>query len=96
MNFNWSMRKNQDIRHRRNCVFLIHVYLVFVTKYRRDVFTKTIQDESCLIFTDVCADFESELFEFDGEDDYVHLLVNSRQRRLFLNSSIDSRAYLVG
>jgi putative transposase len=24
----------------------------------------------------VCTDFESELVEFDGEDDHVHLLVN--------------------
>jgi putative transposase len=24
----------------------------------------------------VCADFEAELVEFDGEDDHVHLLVN--------------------
>ena len=24
----------------------------------------------------MCKDFESELVEFDGEDDYVHLLVN--------------------
>ena len=28
------------------------------------------------IFASVCADFEAELVEFDGEDDHVHLLVN--------------------
>lgn len=28
------------------------------------------------IFEKVCADFEAELVEFDGEDDHVHLLVN--------------------
>ena len=28
------------------------------------------------IFAQVCKDFEAELVEFDGEDDYVHLLVN--------------------
>lgn len=28
------------------------------------------------IFESVCRDFEAELVEFDGEDDYVHLLVN--------------------
>ena len=42
----------------------MHVHLVFVTKYRREVFTKT------------CVDLEAELIEFDGEDDHVHLLVN--------------------
>ena len=28
------------------------------------------------ILASVCADFEAELVEFDGEDDHVHLLVN--------------------
>jgi len=70
------MEKNNDIRHGRHCVFLIHVHLVFVTKYRRDVFTKEILDDLKIIFTDVCKDFEAELIEFDGEDDHVHLLVN--------------------
>jgi putative transposase len=54
----------------------MHVHLVFVTKYRRDVFTKTILDELKIIFADVCKDFEAELVEFDGEHDHVHLLVN--------------------
>lgn len=54
----------------------MHIHLVFVTKYRRGVFTKEILDELSPIFSSVCADFESELVEFDGEEDHVHLLVN--------------------
>ena len=70
------MQKNNDIRRGRHCVFNMHVHLVFVTKYRRDVFTKAILDELSLLFTKTCVDLESELVEFDGEDDHVHLLVN--------------------
>jgi len=70
------MRKTNDIRRGRHCVFMMHVHLVFVTKYRREVFTKSILEELRLLFTRVCADFESHLVEFDGEDDHVHLLVN--------------------
>lgn len=69
------MKKETEIRHGRYCVFNIHVHLVFVTKYRRDVFTKTILDDLKLIFESVCNDFEAKLVEFDGEDDHVHLLV---------------------
>ena len=54
----------------------MHVHLVFVTKYRRDVFTKEILDDLRTIFARVCANFEAELAQFDGEDDHVHLLVN--------------------
>ncbi len=57
-------------------MFLIHVHLVFVTKYRRGVFTSAILDDLHRIFQGVCKDFEAELVEFDGEDDHVHLLVN--------------------
>ena len=55
---------------------MMHVHLVFVTKYRRGVFTKEILDDLKTIFAKVCTDFEAELVEFDGEDDHVHLLVN--------------------
>jgi len=54
----------------------MHVHLVFVTKYRRDVFTKEILNDLKPIFSSVCKDFESELIECDGEDDHVHLLIN--------------------
>lgn len=55
---------------------MMHVHLVFVTKYRRGVFTKEILDDMRPMFASVCADFAAELVEFDGEDDHVHLLVN--------------------
>ena len=49
---------------------------MFVTKYRRDVFTTAML--SCLksIFHSVCNNFKVQLVEFDGENDHVHLLVN--------------------
>jgi putative transposase len=55
---------------------MMHVHLVFVTKYRRGVFTKEILDDMRSIFSSVCTDFKATLVEFDGEDDHVHLLVN--------------------
>jgi putative transposase len=70
------MIKNNDIRQGRHCVFMMHVHLVFVTKYRNKVFTKKILNDLRSIFSNVCTDFAAELVEFDGEDDHVHLLVN--------------------
>ena len=70
------MSNDNDIRHGRHCVFLVHVHLVFVTKYRHEVFTKEIIDDLRPMFASVCKDFEAELMEFDGEGDHVHLLVN--------------------
>jgi putative transposase len=70
------MGNSNDIRHGRHCVFQMHVHLVFVTKYRRGVFTKEVLVDLRDIFAGVCKDFEAELVEFDGEEDHVHLLVN--------------------
>ena len=70
------MKKNNNIRHGRHCVFLMHTHLLFVTKYRREVFTKEILNDLRIIFATVCRDFEAELIEFNGEDDHVHLLIN--------------------
>lgn len=53
----------------------MHVHLVFVTKYRREVFDGDAINRLRTIFAKVCADFESQLIEMDGEDDHVHLLV---------------------
>ena len=64
-----------EIRAGRHCVSNLHVHLVFVTKYRRHVFTKKILGRMQEIFAEVCHDFEANLTEFDGEDDLVHLLV---------------------
>ena len=74
--YHWSMEKSIDLRRGRTCVFLMHVHLVFVTKYRRQVFTKTILQDLQEVFSDVCSDFGAELVECDGENDHVHLLVN--------------------
>ncbi|MCY0876509.1 MAG: IS200/IS605 family transposase [Firmicutes bacterium] len=70
------MKQSIDIRTGRHCVFNLHVHLVFITKYRRNVFTNAILEDMHSIFEAVCKDFEAELIEFDGEDDHVHLLVH--------------------
>ena len=70
------MKKSTELRHGRTCVFAMHVHLVFVTKYRRKVFTQEVMRELKLIFASVCRDFEAALTEFDGEQDHVHLLIN--------------------
>lgn len=53
----------------------MHVHLVFVTKYRRRIFSKGTLKRLSEIFSSVCDDFESTLEEFEGERDHVHLLV---------------------
>jgi putative transposase len=69
------MDGKHGFRTGRHVVFNLHAHLVFITKYRRGVITQRVRAELEQSFRKVCEDFESELLEFDGGDDHVHLLV---------------------
>lgn len=70
------MTKETNIRRGRHCVFLMHVHLVFVAKYRRNIFDRDAIEKLHSYFASVCDDFDVELVEMDGEVDHVHLLIN--------------------
>lgn len=70
------MNASTHIRSGRHCVFNMHVHLVFVTKYRNACFSKEHLTFMKKVFESVCIDFEAKLMEFDGEKDYVHLLIH--------------------
>jgi REP-associated tyrosine transposase len=57
-------------------VSLLHAHLVFVTKFRRPVFTDAMLTFCEHTMRAVCADLDVELVEFNGEADHVHLLVH--------------------
>jgi len=70
------MTTENEIRTGRHCVFAIHAHLVFVTKYRKRVFTSESLDVLKDVMQKVCDDFSVELAAFEGEDNHVHLLIN--------------------
>lgn len=70
------MNKTTHIRTGRHVVFSLHAHLVFVTKYRRNVFNKNMLIFLKQTFNDICQNFEAELIEFEGEQDHVHLLIH--------------------
>jgi putative transposase len=69
------MKEIRSFNSSRSAVFLLYSHLVFVTKYRRSVFSRDHLVEMEAIFTSVCKELGAFLEEFDGEEDHVHLLV---------------------
>ena len=65
-----------ELRKGRHVVYYMHCHLVFLPKYRKNVFDEKSLESLHKIFRIVCADFETDLIEFNGEKDHVHLLVN--------------------
>ena len=66
----------ESIRTGRHCVFELNVHLVFVTKYRKSIFTAPHLELMRKTAGKVCRAFGAELRELDGERDHVHLLVS--------------------
>ncbi|WP_238839675.1 transposase, partial [Proteus mirabilis] len=48
------MKNETNIRLGRHCVFLMHVHLVFVTKYRRKIFDQYAIEKLRGYFASVC------------------------------------------
>jgi len=75
--FIWSIKVFfMEVRFGRHCLFLLHAHLVFVTKYRKAIFTHEMLSSLEGYFRKICLDFQCELTEFNGEKDHVHLLIN--------------------
>lgn len=70
------MQKESVLKHGRHSVFLLHVHLVFVTKYRRQIFDNAAIASLQTIFSEVCTALSVDLLEMDGEREHVHLLLN--------------------
>ena len=66
----------QTYRRSRHSVSLLHAHLVFVTKYRRKVFTNAMLTYCESTMREICAELNVELVEFNRETDHAHLLVS--------------------
>lgn len=79
------MYNNYEWRTGRHCVLKNHINLVFVTKYRRGVFTDEMLNHLKLVFKETLEQMGGELIEFCGEDDHVHLLVSAHPKTAISN-----------
>ena len=71
------MKKNYyDWRKIRYCIFKMFFHLVFVTKYRKKVFTNDMLRIIKEDIGDSCKRMDAQLLEFGGEEDHIHLLVS--------------------
>ena len=71
-----------NYRNSRRAVFNLTVQIVFVTKYRRQVIDAQMIEELSQVFKSVLKSWDSELIEFNGEADHVHLLISYPPQKL--------------
>ena len=64
------------LRTTSHAAFSIHLHIVFVTKYRRKVFTQAMIEDMKQVFEKVLTANNSILENCQGETDHVHLLID--------------------
>ncbi len=67
---------SQALNTLHHCTYNLQYHLVLVTKYRRKVINKPILEKLEEHFKYLFERWESELLEFNGEHDHVHLLIS--------------------
>ena len=73
---------NVKYRSSNRSVYSLTVHLVFVTKYRRKIINSEVLVRLEEIFKSVLEKWGSELIEFNGEADHVHLLISYPPHKL--------------
>lgn len=68
---------NATLNKGSHSAYCIHLHIGLITKYRRKVISSAMLEEMRIVFERVCGAQKSELIEFDGESDHVHLLVST-------------------
>ena len=67
------MEEKQAIRSVRHCAFAMQLQLIFVTKYRRNVFDGDAIERVGEPFRRVANDFEAKGVACNGENHHLHL-----------------------
>ena len=64
-----------EIYKNRHSAYNLHVHLVFITKYRKNVLADNHRQYFKEVVAEICKDFGAELKECNGEGDHVHMLI---------------------
>src|ERR1039457_4168517 len=60
-----------------HAVYSLRLHLVLVSKYRRKVLIPEVRDYLKGVFEHILESWRCRLIEFGGEDDHVHLLIET-------------------
>ncbi len=66
---------NKEYRRGKHSITLLHTHLVFITKYRKNIFDAERMNALIQAFEGVAKKMDFKILEVDGEEDHVHLLV---------------------
>ncbi|MEQ4722876.1 transposase [Nonomuraea sp. B19D2] len=88
---------NPHIRTGRHCIHELTAHLVFLTKYRHNVFTEPMLKHCEQIMKDVCDKYECQLTEFNGVSArYLRQEYNTHVRQYLWDGHLWSCSHYAG
>ena len=65
-----------DVTHGRGYVYCLQFHIVFVTKYRKQIFQQELADEVTQYLKTTCKKLDIEIVTMEVMPDHVHMLVS--------------------
>ena len=79
------MPNNDTWRKGRSVIYKNTVHLVFVTKYRKKVFSDFLLQITEDVIRETCKQMDCELIAFNGEENHLHLIVSIHPKHAISN-----------
>lgn len=67
-----------DVTHGRGYVYCLQFHIVFVTKYRKQIFQQELADEVTQYLKTTCKKLDIEIVAMEVMPDHVHMLVSCK------------------
>lgn len=71
------MASSRKISYGRTNAYAIQYHIVFCTKYRKRIFTKTIMEDLIDIIENISEKANWSIDTINGEEDHLHILINA-------------------
>ena len=72
--------EEMELDKNAHSVFLLHYHMVFVVKYRHQVFDDNISNRAREIFEYICPNYAITLIEWNHDKDHVHILFKAHPK----------------
>ena len=78
MNNDYTFSLTQDVTHGRGYVYSLQYHIVWVTKYRKNIFTGAIREDVVAYLQETMQSLDMKALAMEVMPDHIHLLVDCK------------------
>jgi putative transposase len=69
------MNRNRNFEVKTHCVFLLNYHVIFVSKFRKQIFSPEILEDLCSVLPEMAAGMGLTIIEINGEPEHLHFIL---------------------